>query len=143
MFLLSSHHIYMFSYPIPYKKFYQGRPVNFGMDHVNFEENTYTVNLFMHSALYYSLPNLFNYSALYCGLAILFIFFALPSAVVQDRRHGAATIHRRRSSSNTVTWPFVLHVHRAFAAIHKNNIAAPNLWHPIDTYDRVALAHRG
>jgi hypothetical protein len=86
MFLLSSHHIYMFSYPIPYKKFYQGRPVNFGMDHVNFEENTYTVNLFMHSALYYSLPNLFNYSALYCGLAILFIFFALPSAVVQDRR---------------------------------------------------------
>ncbi|EEE60525.1 hypothetical protein OsJ_13861 [Oryza sativa Japonica Group] len=57
--------------------------------------------------------------------------------------HGAGDDSPPTSSSNTVTWPFVLHVHRALAAIHKNNIAAPNLWHPIDTYDRVALAHRG
>uniref|UniRef100_A0A0E0HJE9 Uncharacterized protein n=1 Tax=Oryza nivara TaxID=4536 RepID=A0A0E0HJE9_ORYNI len=55
--------------------------------------------------------------------------------------HGAGDDSPPTSSSNTVTWPFVLHVHRALAAIHKNNIAAPNLWHPIDTYDRVALAH--
>uniref|UniRef100_A0A0E0EPK4 Uncharacterized protein n=1 Tax=Oryza meridionalis TaxID=40149 RepID=A0A0E0EPK4_9ORYZ len=57
--------------------------------------------------------------------------------------HGAGNDSPPTSSSNTVTWPFVLHVHHALAAIHKNNIAAPNLWHPIDTYDRVALAHRG